>query len=228
MENALSLAEFDEIVLAHADEDIDDVLEHYGRLGMKWYQHIYGEEDGRARYNDKWKAKESSKVRKRANKQYVGAGKSAHRLFENEKPYMARQLLKARNLSADLAIKELTRIANMSTEDILKETKEKHKWQAKNLIASIFVPGGILQSSRLQKDKPINTSDFKTKSRTGQTQNEVILREQRRQEYSPVDYYAFSPQSNFQDTMNSLGITDSFLRNYDEEHKDKIKVPSYS
>ena len=134
MENALSLAEFDEIVLAHADEDIDDVLEHYGRLGMKWYQHIYGEEDGRARYNDKWKAKESSKVRKRANKQYVGAGKSAHRLFENEKPYMARQLLKARNLSADLAIKELTRIANMSTEDILKETKEKLVISRQNLV----------------------------------------------------------------------------------------------
>lgn len=28
-----------------------DYLEHYGRRGMKWYQHIYGEEDSRAAYN---------------------------------------------------------------------------------------------------------------------------------------------------------------------------------
>lgn len=28
-------------------------LEHYGRLGMKWYQHIYGEQDGRAKYAEK-------------------------------------------------------------------------------------------------------------------------------------------------------------------------------
>ena len=28
-------------------------IQHYGRLGMKWYQHKYGEEDGRARYLDK-------------------------------------------------------------------------------------------------------------------------------------------------------------------------------
>ena len=31
------------------EEDVAS-LEHYGRMGMKWYQHIYGEEDGRAMY----------------------------------------------------------------------------------------------------------------------------------------------------------------------------------
>lgn len=28
----------------------EDELEHYGRLGMKWYQHRFGEADGRAKY----------------------------------------------------------------------------------------------------------------------------------------------------------------------------------
>ena len=33
--------------------DNQDSLEHYGRQGMKWYQHIYGEMDGRAKYFEK-------------------------------------------------------------------------------------------------------------------------------------------------------------------------------
>ena len=220
MEYAMSLEEFERAALDHADENLDDALEHYGRLGMKWYQHIYGEEDGRARYNDKWKAKESSKVRKRANKQYVGAGKSANTLLKNGKPYAARQILQTRDVSANLAMQELDKIAKMTTEDILKETKEKYKWQAKNMIASLFVPSMLLTSSRLQKNKPINTSDFKTKSRTSKTQYEEILKEQRRQEYFP--------ESNFDDAMNKLGITDSMIKEYDEEHKKQIRVPSYS
>lgn len=31
----------------------EDSLKHYGRLGMKWYQHIYGEEQGHAKYAEK-------------------------------------------------------------------------------------------------------------------------------------------------------------------------------
>ena len=31
----------------------NDYLEHYGRKGMHWYQHIYGEEDSRGKYNKK-------------------------------------------------------------------------------------------------------------------------------------------------------------------------------
>lgn len=30
-----------------------DELKHYGRLGMHWYEHIYGEEDGRGKYMTK-------------------------------------------------------------------------------------------------------------------------------------------------------------------------------
>lgn len=30
-----------------------DYLEHYGRLGMKWYQHIFGDADSRAKYSNR-------------------------------------------------------------------------------------------------------------------------------------------------------------------------------
>ena len=33
--------------------DSSNELYHYGRLGMKWYQHIYGDDDPRAKYNGK-------------------------------------------------------------------------------------------------------------------------------------------------------------------------------
>ena len=32
------------------DLDSDDFLEHYGRKGMHWYQHIFGDKDSRAQY----------------------------------------------------------------------------------------------------------------------------------------------------------------------------------
>ena len=49
-------------------------IQHYGRLGMKWYQHKYGEEDGRARYLDKGLAKMEkmdAKMQKRSSKAQI-------------------------------------------------------------------------------------------------------------------------------------------------------------
>ena len=45
-----------------------DYLEHYGRLGMKWYEHKYGKEDGRAKYVDKYVKTESAYVNKTSGK----------------------------------------------------------------------------------------------------------------------------------------------------------------
>lgn len=53
------------------DEMSSEDLEHYGRLGMRWYQHRFGEQDGRAAYMDKGKkliAKADAKQKKKANK----------------------------------------------------------------------------------------------------------------------------------------------------------------
>lgn len=52
------------------DGELDKVIEHYGRLGMKWYQHIFGEEDGRAKYIEKGEAKvQSAKNKSTMNRQ---------------------------------------------------------------------------------------------------------------------------------------------------------------
>lgn len=41
-----------------------EYLEHYGRLGMKWYQHIYGDYQGQAKYAEKYKNEETNKIKK--------------------------------------------------------------------------------------------------------------------------------------------------------------------
>lgn len=43
-----------------------DSLAHYGRLGMKWYQHIYGEYQGAAKYAEKGEKKLSALKSKNA------------------------------------------------------------------------------------------------------------------------------------------------------------------
>ena len=46
--------------------DIEDYLAHYGRKGMKWYQHIFGRLQGHAKYaKEKAVAKRSEKVKKK-------------------------------------------------------------------------------------------------------------------------------------------------------------------
>ena len=40
---------------------MDSYLEHYGRKGMKWYQHIYGTEDSRAKYSKGNRSKRRTK-----------------------------------------------------------------------------------------------------------------------------------------------------------------------
>ena len=43
---------YDEIE-AYSQYDRGEDVEHYGRLGMKWYKHIYGDYQGSAKYADK-------------------------------------------------------------------------------------------------------------------------------------------------------------------------------
>lgn len=55
-----------------------DELEHYGRIGMKWYQHKYGEVDGRSKYMHKGFKKLASDERKSQRNQNR-AEKNAYR-----------------------------------------------------------------------------------------------------------------------------------------------------
>lgn len=60
-------------------------LQHYGRKGMKWYQHKYGEEDGRSRYMQKG-LKKLDKYQKKAQKLESKRAKnaSAHQYYKEK------------------------------------------------------------------------------------------------------------------------------------------------
>lgn len=52
--------------------DIEDYLAHYGRKGMKWYQHIFGERQSNAKYNksnkEDYKTLSDEELRSRINR----------------------------------------------------------------------------------------------------------------------------------------------------------------
>ena len=60
---------FDDI---YDPEDIGDYFAHYGRKGMKWYQHIFGERQSHAKYNkskkDDYKNLSDEELRSRINR----------------------------------------------------------------------------------------------------------------------------------------------------------------
>ena len=62
----------DEIYMAVAQDK--EILEHYGRLGMKWYQHIFGDYQGAAKYADKGAKKLANAKQKDS---FNGGGESA-------------------------------------------------------------------------------------------------------------------------------------------------------
>ena len=48
--------------------DIEDYLAHYGRKGMKWYEHIFGKLQSHAKYNKGGKKTETTKTIKEPRK----------------------------------------------------------------------------------------------------------------------------------------------------------------
>lgn len=64
----------------HVDDS--DFLEHYGRLGMKWYQHIYGDYQSKAKYAEK--AGGSSKQSKKDQRAEKKAAKKAEKVAKKE------------------------------------------------------------------------------------------------------------------------------------------------
>ena len=68
-ERLQELISLGEDVLMHLDQD-SDYIAHYGRIGMKWYQHIYGDYQGAAKYAQKG-AKKVAKMKDRYDKKYT-------------------------------------------------------------------------------------------------------------------------------------------------------------
>lgn len=75
-ERVKELAELGEAVLIHMDRD-QDCLIHYGRIGMKWYQHIYGDYQDHAKYSGKVGASKNN-YKNRMNSRW-GQGKDIER-----------------------------------------------------------------------------------------------------------------------------------------------------
>lgn len=153
------------ICVYRADQIPGDSLEHYGRLGMKWYQHIYGEVDGRARYTDKIRASESKKASKgydRKIKQNDNLARiwrrQGYSTYADKKDDASMRLEKQKQ-------KELDAISKQDFEGFMNEKSEAAKYTLKNLGGS--TARGVLKNT--WEDKPSDISDLKSKMRTGMT-----------------------------------------------------------
>lgn len=75
----------------------DDTIAHYGRLGMKWYKHIYGEYQGGAKYAEKGAALaqkyDSEGKSDKAEKIRSKIGKLAELDAEQQKRYMEKRAI---------------------------------------------------------------------------------------------------------------------------------------
>lgn len=99
------------------DIEDDDFLEHYGRKGMKWYQHIFGDVDIRAAYH----AKKSSKTdtKKKNNK-------TDEKQKSNSKQQKEDLEKKAKEEAAELRKKEKEREHDFSSASNLYKARNKY------------------------------------------------------------------------------------------------------
>lgn len=97
-----------------------DSLEHYGRKGMRWYQHIYGKEQGQAKYaiglSDSSKKKTFRERREEASKQKAKDKEAKEKAKAEKKASEAKA-----KAEKDAAKKEKER------QDILKNPTELYK-----------------------------------------------------------------------------------------------------
>ena len=125
------------------EETMDSYLEHYGRLGMKWYEHRFGKEDGRAKYVDKFKKKETKKVAKNQSKSEWETAKAVSKL---KKTRSKDKLLSINKLQMDLdeVTKEndriLKAIGDYTIDDIMKEQKYLSSKRIRNTARKIIAP----------------------------------------------------------------------------------------
>lgn len=112
----------------------NEYLEHYGRLGMKWYQHRFGDYQGQAKYAEKYKEKETAKIEKRdakAEKKYEKRMDKA-RTDEKKEKITRKYESYMRESRA-----ELNKIKNYRVDDILKEASYVNQKRAKVLMTNL-------------------------------------------------------------------------------------------
>ena len=157
----------------------EDYLEHYGRLGMKWYQHKFGEEDGRAQYTQKIRDKQVKKAEFRTGLHIKAFGK-ASQIAEKAKNDKAAQTFD--DIVKDLKYNLKQEVAAIKTESFEDFQREKHKVYAnigkKFVTKQLAGPIGKwgLTAYNIAAGNGMSGPEIRTKVRTGVTRLDIELR----------------------------------------------------
>ena len=89
--------------------DIEDYFAHYGRKGMKWYQHIFGEVQSHAKYAKKGNSTKSKSKNKDQKKVKVKISKKSYKQLSDED--LQRRINRLRNEKEYLELTRVTRRA---------------------------------------------------------------------------------------------------------------------
>ena len=125
------------------EETMDSYLEHYGRLGMKWYEHRFGKEDGRAKYVEKFQKKEKKKIVKNQLDTERQTAKAVHKLKKSRK---SDKILTINNLQSQLdeATKVNDRLiktlGDYTIDDIMKEQRYLSSKRTQHIVRKIIHP----------------------------------------------------------------------------------------
>ena len=119
-------------------------LYHYGRLGMKWYQHIFGDADSRAKYAE---AKRQVKTDKKLTGKSLG-DRAYLRTLSNEDIQARINRLKLEQTYRELVTGKQTDV-NKGKDSTEKTFKQLYKQEVKTLLAKKLA--GLTVSRKAQK-----------------------------------------------------------------------------
>jgi len=149
-ERLRELTDLGEAVLMHMDKD-QDYIAHYGRIGMKWYQHIYGEYQGAAKYA----AKGANKLTKINTKKQRYAD-AINKLSSSKvsKILLSKQLKQGKKdvVSMERKAKKIEEIMNEAKSIANKKSGQQDKTESSN---------------KTDESKEITKEDIKTLSKDG-------------------------------------------------------------
>lgn len=116
----------------------DRYLEHYGRLGMKWYQHIYGDYQGQAKYAKDYKDKETAKIVSRDEK---ADKKYSKKYLKTKNEAKKQKIVNDWDKYKERSKKELDLIRSYTIDDILKEAGRVNVERGKFVITNMAAAG---------------------------------------------------------------------------------------
>lgn len=152
-----------------------EYLEHYGRLGMKWYQHRFGDVDGRAKYTEKAKNKEVKAVYKKYSKPLTNEQRAIDKSKAKNRPDKVKKYSDTHKELLAMRKEEIDTVMKMSWEDLMAEKKAVNKWAAAQVAVGTAIGGlgntFLATSGRRATDVP----DYKTQLRTGTTLSSTVI-----------------------------------------------------